>query len=220
MRSSAVDELRELARRDGLLAEESERTRALTAAVAEVRARAEAIAAFFEDEADEDRHLRRAAADATLELDARRAEQADAAAELERASSDEQRDAAQRRVGRASDRVELALRNLERVRGELEALRRTAEELTLELPELELRAREVAGQIGEAGAPGGGSSADLVEWASRAHAVLFVASSQLDAQRERVIREAGELASSVLGEATYGLTAAQALARVERAALR
>ena len=55
----------------------------------------------------------------------------------------------------------------------------------------------------------------LVEWASHAHAELFVAAGQIDVQRERVIREANELASMLLGEPTYGATVAQALARVE-----
>jgi hypothetical protein len=57
---------------------------------------------------------------------------------------------------------------------------------------------------------------DLVAWASRAHAELFVAAGQIAAQRERVIREANELASMLLGEPTYGSTVEQALARVTR----
>jgi hypothetical protein len=60
--------------------------------------------------------------------------------------------------------------------------------------------------------PLGGS---LVEWASHAHAELFVAAGQIDVQRERVIREANELATMLLGEPAYGATVAQALARVE-----
>jgi chromosome segregation ATPase len=58
-------------------------------------------------------------------------------------------------------------------------------------------------------------SSSLVEWASQAHAELFVAAGQIDVQRERAIREANELASMLLGESTYGATVAQALARVE-----
>ena len=60
-------------------------------------------------------------------------------------------------------------------------------------------------------APLGGS---LVEWASHAHAELFVASGQLDVERERVIREANELATMLLGEQTFGSTVERALARV------
>ncbi|MBA3788673.1 MAG: hypothetical protein H0X21_08270, partial [Actinobacteria bacterium] len=38
------------------------------------------------------------------------------------------------------------------------------------------------------------------EWVSRAHAAVFVARSGLETERERVVREANELAASVLGE--------------------
>jgi hypothetical protein len=55
---------------------------------------------------------------------------------------------------------------------------------------------------------------DLVEWSSHAHAELFVAAGQLDAQRERVIREANELATMLLGEPTYGSTVGQLAERV------
>jgi hypothetical protein len=68
--------------------------------------------------------------------------------------------------------------------------------------------------VPEVPAPEGGPRA-LVEWASRAHAELFVGARQIDAQRERVIREANELASMVLGEPTYGSSVSQALSRVE-----
>ena len=57
---------------------------------------------------------------------------------------------------------------------------------------------------------------DLIEWASSKHAELFVALGQLDTQRERVIREANELATALLGEPTFGSTPAQVLERVER----
>jgi len=55
---------------------------------------------------------------------------------------------------------------------------------------------------------------ELVEWASHAHAELFVAAGQLDAQRDRVIREANELATMLLGEPTYGSSVAQLAQRV------
>ena len=57
---------------------------------------------------------------------------------------------------------------------------------------------------------------DLDDWASQAHAALFVAAGQVDVRRERATREANELASSLLGESTHGSTAAQALTLVER----
>ena len=58
-------------------------------------------------------------------------------------------------------------------------------------------------------------SSELVDWAARAQASLFVAVGQIDTQRDRVIREANELATMLLGEPTYGATPEQARARVE-----
>jgi hypothetical protein len=86
---------------------------------------------------------------------------------------------------------------------------RDAERVPSRLAQLFERARRIDD------APPPADASELVAWASHAHAELFVAARQIDAQRERVIREANELASSLLGEATYGATPAQALARAE-----
>jgi chromosome segregation ATPase len=205
--SRALDELRALAARDRELEESASGLRSVDAAVAEIRARAEAIAAFFSGHADEDGRLRRAEADAEAALERRRSELAEARTELERAKSDEERLLLERRLMRGTDHVDLAERAVEETRAERRAFDETAERLTRELPELEARARSL-GDV----PPGD----DLVEWASRTHAGLFVALGQLDAQRERVIREANELATALLGEPTFGSTPAQALERVER----
>jgi chromosome segregation ATPase len=206
MDSRAIDELRALGARDRELEEGASSLRSVDAAVAEIRARAEAIAAFFSGHADEDGRLRRAEADAEAALERRRSELAEAGAELERARSDEERALMERRLMRAADHVELAERALAEVRTERRSFDEMAEQLTRELPELEARARS----LGDA-PPGD----DLIEWASRTHAGLFVALGQLDAERERVIREANELATALLGEPTFGSTPAQALGRVE-----
>ena len=73
-----------------------------------------------------------------------------------------------------------------------------------ELERLEARA-------GRAGAGARG----LVEWAAQEHADVFVELGQVSLRRERVIREANELATMLLGEPTFGSTAAQVRARVE-----
>ena len=203
--SRAIDELRALAARDRELEQGASSLRSLDASVAEIRVRAEAISTFFAGHAEEDDRLRRAEALADAALEQRRAELAEARAELERAKSDEERTRAEQGLRRAADHVELAERALDAVRAERRAFEETAEQLTRELPELEGRARGM-----------GAADGDLVEWASRTHAELFVALGQLDAQRERVIREANELATSILGEPTFGSTPAQALERVER----
>jgi hypothetical protein len=112
---------------------------------------------------------------------------------------------AQHAVDRARDHIAVAEASLGRAADDVAVLEREAAALPDELAELERRA-------------GGGvnGARALVDWAANQHAELFVAAGQIDAGRERVIREAHELASMLLGEPTYGATVAHALERVER----
>jgi DNA repair exonuclease SbcCD ATPase subunit len=205
--SRAVDELRALVARDGELEEGASSLRSLDAAVAEIRERAEAIAAFFTGHAEQDERLRELEAHDVAALEGRRTELDEASSELESARSDEDRMLAEKRHARATDHVELAERALEQARADRRAFDEVAARLTRELPDLEERARAM-----------GATSDDLIEWALGKHAELFVALGQLGTQRERLIREANELATSLLGEPTFGATAAQALERVVRQA--
>jgi chromosome segregation ATPase len=200
----AVDELRALAERDRELEKSASSLRSLDDAVANIRRRAEDIAAFFARHAERDERLRQMEARELAAVERRRVELKQARAELELARSDEERKLTESRLGRARDHIEIAQRALEEARGARRAFEEEAERLMRELPELEGRARAM-----------GATETDLVDWASRKHAELFVALGQLDTQRERVIREANELATALLGEPTFGSTAAQALARVE-----
>ncbi len=95
-----------------------------------------------------------------------------------------------------------------------EAFERDAAELPAELTTLEGDARGIAATAHLPEPSPSAGPRNLAEWASRSHAELFVARSQIDTQRERISREANELASMLLGEATYGSTVAQALQRV------
>jgi predicted nucleic acid-binding Zn-ribbon protein len=210
----AVGDLRGLARLDEELAEAAARLRELDKQAGELRARAEAIDAFFAAYPEEDTRRREAVAAARAEVERREHERAEAAQRLAEARDDEARAAAERAVARADDHLDIARATLTRSEHEHAQLERDAARLPDEVPELEERAHVVASAVPEVPEPEGGPRA-LVEWASRAHAELFVGARQIDAQRERVIREANELASMVLGEPTYGSTPAQALARVE-----
>jgi chromosome segregation ATPase len=211
----AVADLEQLARRDSALSDEAERVRELDAQVAAVRARAEAIDAFFVAYPEEERR-RRAATRAAEEERARRlAELAETERLLAAAREEEARERGASAVARARDHVAVADSALERARAAAAELERDAASLPEELPLLDERARAVASSFEHVPAPPGGVR-DLVAWASRAHAELFVAAGQIAAQRERVIREANELASMLLGEPTYGSTVEQALARVTR----
>jgi chromosome segregation ATPase len=208
-----VDALRELVRRDRDEAKESERLHALDAEVAELRTRAEAVAEFFATARDEEHRLGVAEQEARREAERRDAEVAEAEDELTRVGNETERMHAEQRLRRARDHTEIAARAAERAAEDRVAYERTAEELARELPQLEARAHELVREIpSELPAPIG----DLIDWTSRAHAALFVAASQVDARRERVVREANELATALLGEPTYGSTPEQALAQVER----
>ncbi len=200
----ALAELRDLAQRDAELAGEGAELRRRDSEVGELRMRAEAIDSFFAGY-DDEHERRRAVVAATLEeLARRRAELSLAEAELAGARDEDARIHAQHAVDRARDHIVVAEAALERAEREVVELERDAAVLPGELQELERRSG-----TGVTGARA------LIDWASREHAELFVAAGQLDTERERVIREANELATMLLGEPTYGVTVAQALERVE-----
>jgi chromosome segregation ATPase len=203
----AVTELRRLAALDAELSERASALRELDASVAGLRGRAEAIDTFSAAYPEEEERRRADLRQAEDELVRRHEARADAERTLAEADNEEARLHAEHAVARALDHVAVAGSRIERARSAYDELERDAAALPRELNDLEARARAVHE------VPPLGRS--LVEWASHAHAELFVAAGQLDVQRERVIREANELASMLLGEPTYGATVAQALARVE-----
>jgi predicted nucleic acid-binding Zn-ribbon protein len=200
----ALSELRDLAGHDAGLTAEADELRRRDDDVAAIRVRAEAIDAFFSSYANQEARHGSAIAAARVDLAHRLEELAQADAVLARARDEDARIHAQHAVDRAHDHRAVAESTLQRAEGELAELERKAAALPHELAELERRAGG-----GVAGARG------LIEWASHTHAELFVAAGQIATSRERLIREADELASMLLGEPTYGATIAQALARVE-----
>jgi chromosome segregation ATPase len=200
----ALSELRDLAGHDAELTAEADELRRRDDDVAAIRVGAEAIDAFFSSYANQQARHGSAIAAARADLAHRLEELAQADAVLARARDEDARIHAQHAVDRAHDHRAVAESTLQRAEGELAELEREAAALPHELAELERRAGG-----GVAGARG------LIEWASHTHAELFVAAGQIATSRERLIREADELASMLLGEPTYGATIAQALARVE-----
>ena len=215
MDDRALDDLRSLAARDAELAARAARVRELDLEVAEIRAAAEAVDRFFAVYPEEETSRRDAVPKAEAELARRLDELREADATLEQAREDVARAHAQHAVDRSRDHIAVAEAGLARARAAHDDLERDAAAFPSRVLDLEARAADVAAEVAEVPAPGEGLRA-LVDWASRAHAELFVAAGQLDAQREPMIREANELASMLIGEPTYGSTAAQALARAER----
>jgi len=209
----ALDEIQRLAELDAELAAEAGRLRRLGDEAEAVRARAAAIDAFFGGYADEETRRRATTAAARADLTRREEESARARDDLAVARKDEERAVAERAVARAEDRVAVARARVARAAEAEAELEREAAERAAEVPSLEHRAAEVASQLRDLPrAPTGPK--ELLEWASRARANLFVAVRQLDAQRDRVIREANELGSMLLGEPLYGSTPAQVERRI------
>jgi hypothetical protein len=203
----AVNELRGLADLDAVLSARSSALRGLSAQADAIRQRAEAIGAFFAAYPAEETQRTEEVRAAAEELERRQEELARAEQALAEVDDVDARVHAERAVQRALDHIAVAERRTARARSAYDELERDASAFPRELVALEEHARALP----EVTPPGG----PLVGWASHAHAELFVAARQIDAQRERVIREADELASMLLGEPTYGATVAQALARVE-----
>jgi len=215
MDGRAIDDLRRLASLDDELAARERRLQELDETVREVRGRAEALEAFFAGHDDAERRTRSAIESAEAEVERRRAEVAEAKSALDGARDDDRRELARRALARAEDHLSVAEIALGRASTDAAQLEHAAADWQRELPLIEDRARQLSRDLGDAKPPASGAPA-LIAWASHAHASLFVAVRQLEAERERVIREANELASALVGEPTYGSTPAQALSRVER----
>ena len=206
---------------------------ALAAALADVSAshrearelheRAAAVHAFLAALPSE-----RAAATAAVEQSKRERDERLAAAqtaeeELERAErsgKDEPLLAARRAVVRTRDAAATAERKLERAGEAFEALEREEAAIEREVPELEARARDLGGRLAQmpraaVGMPAAGLAA-TIDWAARAETALFVARGGLESERERVVRQAGELGASALGEPSIAASVSLVRARIER----
>ena len=203
--SDLVAYARELEAQDVGLAAAIAEVDALRSEIADLRARAEHAVDFLARLTETRQALAAALAEAEDELERRQREAAEAEERLERAQRDEDVLAARRAVVRTRDAVTTAERKVARLREEAEALEQEARRIELELPELERRAAEVAERIKavhrtpDPGLPGAGA-AGVAAWASRAEASLFVARGGLETERDRVIRQASELAAAALGE--------------------
>jgi chromosome segregation ATPase len=204
----ALGELRRLADEDCELAERALRARRLDEEIGAIRSRAEAIEASLADLPERETLARSELAAATRELDVRHREEAEAERAVAAARDEGYREDAERALRRATDHIAVARARTDRATAAVDDLQREAERLPAEVAQLSEHAAALDGVE-----PPEGES--LVDWASHAHAELFVEAGQLDAQRDRLIREANELATMLVGEPTYGATARQALARAE-----
>lgn len=203
--SDLVAYARDLEAQDAELAEAIAEVDVLRRDAAELRARAGHAVAFLARLPEAREAHAAALAEAGEELERRRREAEEAEARLERAEQEEAVLAARRAVVRAGDAVASAERKAGRVRGEAEALDEEARRIEAELPELDRRASELAERVravhrvADPGVSEPGAAA-VAAWASRAEASLFVARGGLETERDRVVRQASELAAAALGE--------------------
>jgi chromosome segregation ATPase len=218
----------DLQRRDEEVAATLDEVTALSRRAAEIRPRAGAL-----------RSLLDAAPAQLAELDRREAESRDASAEAVRVldgaeqrlreldgsrSGADERTSVERDVRTARELVADATARsgrLARERAELIAATTAARE---EAAELVLEARRAAEalqaipRVSQSGRePPVEDLAHLDEWASRVQAALFVVRGQLEGERDRLVREANELGTVVLGEQVAGSSVALVRRRLEEA---
>ena len=213
--TSPLELAADLERRDAAVAAEIDRVVGLAGGAKAIGSRAAATRALLASAPAEHAALDRAEAEA---LDLRRAVDADlaaaaaAVATLEAAGRKSQEVAdAQRDLGHAQVAARDAVARVDRIAYARQTLLRSERAVRADVPNLVAEAQAVAGRLAElsrvsaSGRALPGSSVDeLVGWAARVHAALLVVRGQLDVERDRLVREANELGSVVLGEELAG----------------
>ena len=220
---------RELEQRDAEIARGIAEVDALQGETSGIRSRAVAIEEFLASLPARRAEAERAGREAEGELERKRAvlEQARRElAEAERGRKEERIAAATRALARAEDAVTIAERRLVRAEEEKTQVEREAEAIADEAHSLERRADDVVQQLRglarlskEATLPpdDGVGVARLARWAGSVLAALFVVRGGLEGERERVVREANELAANLLGEAVSATNVSLVRRRIEAA---
>jgi len=195
----------ELEERDAVLSECLALLLDLERRVEEIRIRAEELGRLVERLPHEREQVVSMLAEAERELEAAEQAHMRSQQELERARGEEATAKARRQEAQTATGVRNAEERRARLVARLAELDRDELAAREEIRALEARARELAADLDAAprvaspGAPAAGLEG-LTDWGSRAHPAVLVARSGLETERERVVREANELAASVLGE--------------------
>ena len=207
--TSLLELAADLERRDAAIAAEIDRVGRLADGAKEIAARADAIGALLAHAPAEHAAMNRAEADA---LDLRQVAEHDlelaaaAVARLDRENAEVQRD-----LGHAQDAVRDAAARVERIACTRATLVKSEGAARADVPDLVAQAQEIAGwladlsRVSESGRALPEPTLDgLHAWATRVRAALVVVRGQLDVERDRLVREANELGSVVLGEQLAG----------------
>jgi chromosome segregation ATPase len=153
---------------------------------------------------------------------------ADAEAEAERVArarrvNEEQRAQADRELVRAREAAADADARIERIEGQRAHLAGEEQAGRAEGVALADDARAAAAavrampRVSESGRAAPGTAlADLAEWSDRVHAALLVVQGGLVAERERIVREAGEIGAAALGEPLAGASVVAVRQRLEQ----
>ena len=211
---------RELEQRDAAVAARIEHVLALGRRADELRSRAETVEAELALLPERRTQLTAASAEAERVLARAGTTLADAQRE-QAASSGEPGERARLRAAQAATEERAAEERRARLVGRVAALELDEKRLREEADELGRIAEQIADELeGEpriaSPAPASWELATLKEWTARAHAAVLVARSGLESERDKIVREANELASSVLGEALQATSAASLRGRLER----
>ena len=215
-----LDFARELERRDEAVAERLDALARLGAEIDRIRARATAIGEFFARLPAERDQAARAREDAESALHAARRAEYEAAAQVESARGDDERARAEGALAAARADVRAAEERRQRALDRGASLEQEADQLEAEARDVERAAAEAAAALADAPrvsatAPPAEGLDEVLAWGARAHAAVLVARGGLEGERERIVREANELASSVLGEPLYASNVASVRKRLE-----
>jgi chromosome segregation ATPase len=212
----------ELERRDEVAAALLRQVEELKARVDGIRVEATATAAFLGDAPAARARLEQEQAAFAEALARARAALAGAEAELERAKEPEL-PAARRAVEHARDAVRTAEHVRDRTQQAAQELEAAVERREAEAAELEQRAAGASSDLAalprlspEATAPPGAGLDGVIAWAERVRAAVLLAWASISGERERIVREAIELASVGLGEAVGATSVAGLRERIER----
>ena len=213
--TSLLELAADLERRDAAAATEIAAVRRLSDEAREIGARAAELGALLERTPAEEAAIDRAEADALGRRDTADADVAAGQTLVEKLAAESRTShdlaAAERDLGHAREAARDAHASLARI-----ALRRTGlaeaeRDARAELPALVGQARSIAGQLTELSRVSASGRAlpqptlaGLGEWSARVHAALLVTGGLLDVERDRLVREANELGSAVLGEQVSG----------------
>ena len=210
----------ELEERDAALSDRIELLGELGRQVEEVRVRARAVAEALERLPRDREQVLASLADAERELEAAQATHARALRDVERARGEDTQPAARRHEAHAATDLRTTEDRRERLVSRRDELARSEQAVTGEIDALDVRVRELAAELKSAPRVAAPDPPErgldgLADWGARAHAAVFVARSGLETERGRVVREASELAASVLGDPLAATSVAGIRERLE-----